>query len=70
MDDKLQKIGCPVCQHPIYFEVKRLIQGESFICANCKSAVSLSSSSSQVVQQVMSEYEKLKVKKNINDKKN
>lgn len=69
MDQKLQKIDCPICGSPIYFEINRLLRGESFSCPNCQSAVSLSSSSTTTVERAMVELEKFSVKHNINTKK-
>lgn len=69
MDYKPQEIECPVCKNTIYFDVHKLLQGESFTCSNCKSTISLSSSSTQIVEQAMVKYERLKIQQNINTKK-
>ncbi|MBN1990565.1 MAG: hypothetical protein JW783_14270 [Bacteroidales bacterium] len=69
MDSKLQKLDCPICGNHIFFEVTRLLKGESFSCPNCQSAISLSSSSTTTVERAMVELEKFSVKHNITTKK-
>lgn len=61
---KPQVIECPDCGSPIYFDVNQLIQGVSFKCSNCKSSISLLSSSTNIVKETISKFEELN--KNIN----
>jgi hypothetical protein len=66
MNYKLQKIECPICHNPIFFDVKELMKGESFSCSECKCSVSLTSSSSKVVEETMEKYERLSIKQSVN----
>lgn len=66
MNQKLQQIDCPVCGSPIFFNVNNLLMGESFSCSSCKSMISLSTSSTRVVEQAMIKYEKLSITQNSN----
>lgn len=56
------EIQCPVCGGKIYVQPKLLLQGSSFNCStqNCDASVSLSSSSYNVTQHAMTEFERVK----------
>lgn len=61
MTDKLQKIDCPICQHPIYFSVNQLLSGHVFKCSTCQAAISLTQESTPQVTKAMEKLEKLKI---------
>lgn len=55
-----QTIPCPVCQNPIIFEVKSLIEGKQFGCVVCDAKISLVGESVNLVEESMDKLEKLK----------
>ena len=64
MKYKMQELECPVCHNKILFDIDQLLKGKRFICSNCKCSVSLSSSSSKMVEKTIEKYEQLTIKHN------
>jgi len=55
-----QKVECPICKSPIFFNVRMLLAGSSFNCNNCNASISLRKESTQTVKKTMEEFETLK----------
>lgn len=60
--NNFSEINCPNCFGKIIIDPNLLLQGMSFICSNpsCDANVSLSKSSSQITENALNEFEKLK----------
>lgn len=53
-------IHCPTCTHPIFFDVKGLLQGANFSCSQCDTIISLPQSAAHTTEKHLNELEQLK----------
>ena len=60
MNKKIQKIECPACQNPIYFDIEQLLLGNTFTCKNCQASISLSRESAPTVSDAMNKLNQIK----------
>lgn len=57
------QIACPDCTTTIELNPTKLIQGNRFTCSNCKLVVSLAEESRSVVEETLTEFQKIQTQK-------
>jgi len=51
---------CPECKTAITFDLAQLLAGSQFSCPNCAASIGLAHQGTQVVEETMTKFEKLK----------